>query len=54
MAGTATQGSGSMTGSIVLTSLSVFLGLFFVFVGCMKLTPNINREMHREIVSTWG
>lgn len=35
--------------SIVLTTLSVFLGLFFIFVGSMKVTPNINREMHREI-----
>lgn len=35
--------------SIVLTTLSVFLGLFFIFVGSMKVTPNINRDMHREI-----
>ncbi|XP_076358501.1 putative acetylcholine receptor chaperone [Tachypleus tridentatus] len=35
--------------SIVLTTLSVFLGLFFIFVGSMKVTPSINREMHREI-----
>lgn len=36
-------------GSIVLTTLSIFLGLFFIFVGSMKLTPSINRDMHREI-----
>lgn len=36
-------------GSIVLTTLSVFLGMFFVFMGAMKLSPQINREMHREI-----
>lgn len=35
--------------SLVLTTLSLFLGLFFIFVGSMKVTPNINREMHREI-----
>ncbi|CAN7988120.1 unnamed protein product [Ixodes hexagonus] len=35
--------------SVVLTTLSVFLGLFFIFVGSMKVTPNINRDMHREI-----
>jgi len=38
-----------MVRSLVLTTLSVFLGLFFIFVGSMKITPNINREMHREI-----
>ncbi|OQR74994.1 transmembrane protein 35-like [Tropilaelaps mercedesae] len=38
-----------MAKSIVLTTLSVFMGLFFIFVGSMKITPNINREMHREI-----
>lgn len=35
--------------SIVLTVLSVFLGLFFVFVGVLKVSPAVNREMHREI-----
>lgn len=36
-------------GSIVLTTLSIFLGLFFVFVGSLKVTPRVNKEMHREI-----
>lgn len=36
-------------GSIVLTTLSVFLGLFFVFVGTIKVTPQVSRELHREI-----
>ncbi|CAG2113264.1 unnamed protein product [Medioppia subpectinata] len=36
-------------GSIVLTTLSVFLGMFFVFMGSIKLNQQINREMHREI-----
>jgi len=35
--------------SIVLTVLSIFLGLFFLFVGVLKITPMVNREMHREI-----
>lgn len=35
--------------SIVLTTLSIFLGLFFVFIGSLKVTHAINREMHREI-----
>ncbi|RWS30426.1 transmembrane protein 35-like protein [Leptotrombidium deliense] len=36
-------------GSIVLTTLSIFLGLFFLFVGTLKVTPQVSREMHREI-----
>lgn len=37
-----------MASSIVLTTLSVFLGLYFVFVGLLKVTPYLNRDMHRE------
>jgi uncharacterized membrane protein YphA (DoxX/SURF4 family) len=36
-------------GSIVLRTLSLFLGLFFVFIGSVKISQQINREMHREI-----
>lgn len=36
-------------GSLVLTTLSVFLGMFFVFMGSIKLSQQINREMHREV-----
>lgn len=35
--------------SIVLLTLSLFLGAFFVFVGSLKVTQLIHREMHREI-----
>merc|ERR1712071_135166 len=35
--------------SIVLKSLSIFLGLFFIFVGIMKLTPYISRELHKDL-----
>ncbi|XP_003747738.1 transmembrane protein 35A [Galendromus occidentalis] len=38
-----------MAKSVVLIWLSFFLGLFFIFIGSMKITPNINRDMHREI-----
>lgn len=36
-------------GSIVLTTLSLFLGFFFIFVGLIKVSQQINKEMHREI-----
>ncbi|KAL9701559.1 hypothetical protein quinque_005000 [Culex quinquefasciatus] len=36
-------------GSIVLKSLSILLGLFFIFIGLMKLTPHISKELHRDL-----
>jgi len=41
-------------GSIVLKSLSVLLGIFFVFVGTMKLTSHISKELHKDLVSLAG
>lgn len=38
--------------SIVLKSLSVLLGIFFIFVGTTKLTPKISKELHKDLVST--
>ncbi|KAK4296813.1 hypothetical protein Pmani_030722 [Petrolisthes manimaculis] len=35
--------------SIVLKSLSVLLGIFFVFVGTTKLTPKISKELHKDL-----
>nr|CAG4640670.1 EOG090X0267 [Eulimnadia texana] len=35
--------------SIVLKSLSLFLGLFFIFVGILKLTPYFSRELHKDL-----
>lgn len=36
--------------SIVLKSLSILLGLFFIFIGTMKITPYISKELHRDLV----
>ena len=38
--------------SLVLKTLSIFLGMFFIFVGLTKITPRINAELHRELVRT--
>lgn len=38
-------------GSIVLKSLSILLGVFFIFVGITKLTPFISKELHKDLVS---
>lgn len=35
--------------AIVLSSLSIFLGMFFFFIGYIKLSPSLNRDIHREI-----
>ena len=35
--------------SIVLTTLSLFLGMFFFFMGVIKLSPALNVDIHREI-----
>ncbi|KAF7392871.1 hypothetical protein HZH66_008704 [Vespula vulgaris] len=39
-------------GSIVLKSLSVLLGIFFVFVGTMKLTSHISKDLHKDLSTT--
>lgn len=36
-------------GSIVLHTLSIFLGLYFVLVGVLKVSPVIHKDMHREL-----
>ena len=34
---------------IVLRSLSILLGSFFIFLGVLKLTPRISRELHKDL-----
>lgn len=43
-------------GSVVLKSLSVLLGIFFIFVGTMKLTSIISKDLHKDLVRIieWG
>jgi len=35
--------------SIVLKSLSILLGCFFIFMGFMKISPYISKELHRDL-----
>ncbi|KAH8296878.1 hypothetical protein KR054_012414 [Drosophila jambulina] len=35
--------------TIVLKSLSVLLGLFFIFVGTLKLTPHISKDLYKDL-----
>ncbi|XP_066991002.1 novel acetylcholine receptor chaperone [Anabrus simplex] len=39
----------SNMGSIVLKSLSVLLGIFFIFVGIMKITSFISKDLHKDL-----
>lgn len=41
-------------GSVVLKSLSVLLGLFFIFIGTMKLTSFISKDLHKDLVRKSG
>ncbi len=34
---------------IVLKSLSVLLGAFFIFLGLLKITPRISKDLHKDL-----
>ena len=34
---------------IVLRSLSVLLGAFFIFLGALKVTPRLSRDLHKDL-----
>lgn len=38
-------------GSIVLKSLSILLGLFFIFVGFIKISSVLSKDLHKDLVS---
>lgn len=40
----------AVASNIVLKSLSILLGLFFIFVGIMKIGPYLSKELHRDLV----
>lgn len=48
-AATSSAANAQRMGSIVLKSLSILLGLFFIFIGLMKLTPHISKDLHRDL-----
>ncbi|KAK3097386.1 hypothetical protein FSP39_009167 [Pinctada imbricata] len=35
--------------SFVLKIISITLGLFFIFIGTLKLTPSVNKDLHKEL-----
>ena len=38
--------------SFIIKVLSVTLGLFFIFVGLLKLSPVVNKELYKEMVGS--
>ena len=34
---------------IVLKSLSILLGSFFIFLGVLKITPRISKDLHKDL-----
>ncbi|BFZ24822.1 hypothetical protein BsWGS_27860 [Bradybaena similaris] len=39
--------------SVVLKALGLTLGLFFIFVGTIKLTPSVNADIYKEMRKTY-
>ncbi|KAJ8314531.1 hypothetical protein KUTeg_006681 [Tegillarca granosa] len=39
--------------SFVLKILSLVLGIFFVFIGTLKLTPSVNQDLYKEMRKTF-
>lgn len=37
------------SGSIVLKTLSILLGLFFIFIGVIKLSCFLSKDLHRDV-----
>ena len=42
-----------MIKSLPLTALSLTLGFFYIFVGLLKVSPQINPDMHNDLVSVF-
>ena len=39
---------------LVIRSLNILLGLFFMFLGSLKITPNIIRDLHKDLRSEYA
>ena len=40
--------------ALVSRSLNFLLGIFFIFLGFLKMTPNIIRELHKDLRSEYA
>lgn len=39
-----------MANSLALTLISLILGLFFIFLGLVKVTPYLSQDIHKHMV----
>ena len=39
---------------LVIRSLNILLGLFFMFLGSLKITPSIIRDLHKDLRSEYA
>merc|ERR1711936_313955 len=46
---TTIQSTGINMTALVIRSLNILLGLFFIFLGLLKITPNIIRDLHKDL-----
>ena len=46
--------SRKMGQGLVIRSLNILLGLFFMFLGSLKITPNIIRDLHKDLRSEYA
>lgn len=44
-------GQNRISSTIVLKTLSILLGIFFILLGALKISPHISRELHKDLVS---
>ena len=35
--------------ALVIRSLNILLGIFFTFLGTLKITPSISRDLHKDL-----
>lgn len=43
-----------MIRSLPLTALSLLLGFFFIFIGIIKVTPNVNTDIYNDMKREFG
>ena len=40
--------------ALVIRSLNILLGIFFTFLGTLKITPSISRDLHKDLRSEYA
>ena len=40
--------------ALVIRSLNILLGIFFTFLGSLKITPSISKDLHKDLRSEYA